>query len=81
MLNKCANTLEDVYNCDVTEVRQLIKSVGDVTDKLIDLQKKLKDVEEESSRTTNNTTNNAIFIGSSSELSKILKQGFLNSKE
>ena len=26
---------------------QLIKSVGDVTDKLIDLQKKLKDVEDE----------------------------------
>lgn len=60
---------------------QLIKSVGDVTDKLIDLQKKLKDVEEESARTTNNTTNNAIFVGSSSELSKILKQGFLNNKE
>ena len=30
MLNKCANTLEDVYNCDVTEVRQLIKSVNEI---------------------------------------------------
>lgn len=60
---------------------QLIKSVGDVTDKLIDLQKKLKDVEENSTKTTNNVTNNAVFVGSTSELSKLLKQGFLNNKE
>jgi hypothetical protein len=60
---------------------QLIKNVGDVTDKLIDLQKKLKDVEEENTRTTNNVTNNAVFVGSTSELSKLLKQGFLNNKE
>lgn len=60
---------------------QLIKSVGDVTDKLIDLQKKLKDVEEDVVKTTNNVTNNAVFVGSTSELSKLLKQGFLNSKE
>ena len=60
---------------------QLIKSVGDVTDKLIDLQKKLKDVEDESVKTTNNVTNNAVFVGSTSELSKLLKQGFLNNKE
>ena len=60
---------------------QLIKSVGDVTDKLIDLQKKLKEVEEDVGKTTNNTTNNAIFVGSTSELSKLLKQGFLNNKE
>jgi hypothetical protein len=61
---------------------QLIKSVGDVTDKLIDLQKKIKDVkEEETTKSTGNVTNNAVFIGSTSELSKILKQGFLNNKE
>jgi hypothetical protein len=60
---------------------QLIKSVGDVTDKLMDLQKKLKDVEEETSKTTNNVTNNALFVGSTAELSKLLKQGFLNNKE
>ncbi len=41
---------------------QLIKSVGDVTDKLIDLQKKLKDVEEDTVKTTNNVTNNALFV-------------------
>ena len=61
---------------------QLIKSVADTTDKLIDLQKKLKDVEEENSKTTNNsTTNNAIFVGSTTELQKMLKQGFLNNNE
>jgi hypothetical protein len=60
---------------------QLIKSVGDVTDKLIDLQKKVKDVEEESTKSASNVTNNAVFIGSTSELSKILKQGFLNNTD
>jgi len=60
---------------------QLIKSVGDVTDKLIDLQKKLKDVEDETVKTTSNVTNNAVFVGSTSELSNLLKQGFLNNKE
>jgi hypothetical protein len=60
---------------------QLIKSVADTTEKLIDLQKKLKDVGEENKKTTNNVTNNAVFVGSTSELSKLLKQGFLNNKE
>jgi len=60
---------------------QLIKSVGDVTDKLIDLQKKLKDVEEDTVKSPNTVTNNAVFVGSTSELSKLLKQGFLNNKE
>jgi hypothetical protein len=59
---------------------QLIKSVGDVADKLIDLQKKVKEVGEDVSKTTN-VTNNAVFIGSTTELSKLLKQGFLNNKE
>ena len=61
---------------------QLIKSVGDVTDKLVDLQKKMKDIENSNVKTTtNNVTNNALFVGSTSELSKLLKQGFLNNKE
>ena len=57
---------------------QLIKSVADTTDKLMDLQKKLKDVEEESTKSTTNVTNNSLFVGSTTELSKLLKQGFLN---
>ncbi len=61
---------------------QIIKSVGDTTDKLLDLQKKLKEMEENSTKqTTNNVTNNALFVGSTAELSKLLKQGFLNNKE
>ena len=59
---------------------QLIKSVADTTDKLMDLQKKLKDVNEDGPK-TNNVTNNALFVGSTSELSKMLKKGFLNNKE
>ena len=58
---------------------QLIKSVADTTDKLIDLQKKLKDVEEEvGNKGPSTVTNNAVFVGSTSELQKLLKQGFLN---
>ena len=53
---------------------QLIKSVSDATDKLMDLQKKLKDVNEEEKKTTN-VTNNALFVGSTAELQKLLKSG------
>ena len=54
---------------------QLIKSVSDATDKLMDLQKKLKDVNEEEKSIGPSTVNNALFVGSTSELSKILKSG------
>ena len=54
---------------------QLIKSVSDATDKLLDLQKKLKDVEEETKQKGPNTVNNALFVGSTAELQKILKSG------
>ena len=60
---------------------QLIKSVADTTDKLADLQKKIKDLEEDNKKTTNNVTNNAVFVGSTSELQKMLKQGFLNNNK
>jgi len=53
---------------------QLIKNVADATDKLMDLQKKLKDIEEEKISKGPTTVNNALFIGSTSELSKFLKQ-------
>ena len=57
---------------------QIIKSVADTTDKLMELQKKVKEVDEEKQKPTTNVTNNALFVGSTSELSKVLKQGFLN---
>jgi len=59
---------------------QLIKSVGDVTDKLLDLQKKMKDLDAPTKK-GNTTVNNALFVGSTAELSKLLKQGLLNNKE
>ena len=54
---------------------QLIKSVSDATDKLMDLQKKLKDVEEEKVQKGPSTVNNALFVGSTAELGKLLKSG------
>ena len=57
---------------------QLIKSVADSTDKLMDLQKKVKEIDEDKPKTQNNVTNNALFVGSTSELSKMLKDGILN---
>ena len=52
---------------------QLIKNVADATDKLMDLQKKLKEVNEEEKVKGPSTVNNAFFVGSTSELSKLLK--------
>ena len=52
---------------------QLIKRVSDATDKLMDLQKKLKDVEEETQQKGPSTVNNALFVGSTAELQKMLK--------
>ncbi len=57
---------------------QIIKSVADTTDKLADLQKKVKDLDEDAMKTPSNVTNNAVFVGSTSELSKMLKGGILN---
>jgi len=54
---------------------QLIKNVSDATDKLMDLQKKLKDVNKEEEQKGPSTVNNALFVGSTSELSKLLKSG------
>ena len=54
---------------------QLIKSVSDATDKLMDLQKKLKDVEEDKVTKGPSTVNNAVFVGSTAELAKMLKDG------
>ena len=51
----------------------LIKNVADITDKLVDLQGKMKDINQETKKTTNNVTN-AMFVGSTSELQKMLKE-------
>ena len=52
---------------------QLIKHVGDVADKLVDLQKKVADIEAHKKKEVN-TTNNTMFVGSTADLAKFLKQ-------
>ena len=60
---------------------QVLKSTADITDKLADLQKKMKDLDEDKPKGPSNVTNNALFVGSTSELSKMLKDGILNNTE
>ena len=50
-----------------------MKQVADATDKLMDLQQKMKNLEAPTKRETNNTTNN-LFVGSTADLQKMLKQ-------
>jgi hypothetical protein len=59
---------------DFEVVGQLLKTVGDISDKLLDNQQKMKKLKEEENRTnvTNNTTN-ALFVGSTADLQKFLK--------
>ena len=52
---------------------QLIKNVADATDKLLTLQQKLKDVQEEKDTKGPTTVKNALFVGSTAELQKLLK--------
>ena len=51
----------------------LIKNVADTTDKLIDLQKKMQELEEGPAKVTCPVTNNTMFVGSTAELAKFLK--------
>ena len=52
---------------------QLIGQVGQTVDKLQDLQKKLKDLKEVP-KTANQNIKNALFVGSTAELQKMLKK-------
>ena len=52
---------------------QLIGQVGQTVDKLQDLQKKLKDLKE-LPKTANQNIKNALFVGSTAELQKMLKK-------
>lgn len=56
-----------------------IKNVSEVTEKLLDLQKKMKELDE--THVTNNqtnVTNNSVFVGSTTELQKMIKEGMMN---
>jgi hypothetical protein len=52
---------------------QLIKHIGDVADKLVDLQKKVNEIENPKKEKQVNTTNNTMFVGSTADLAKFLK--------
>ena len=51
---------------------QLIKNVGEVTEKLLDLQEKMKKLKDVPNNAPKNVTN-ALFVGSTTELSKLIK--------
>ena len=60
---------------------QVLKSTADITDKLADLQKKMKDLDEDKPKGPSSVTNNAVFVGSTTELQKMLKKEILNTNE
>ena len=51
----------------------MIKNLSDVNDKLMDLNKKVKDLEDEPKKIENQQNN--IFLGSTAEIQKLLRQG------
>ena len=51
---------------------QLIKTVGETAEKLIDVQQKLKKLEDENEKV--NTQHNHLYVGSTAELQKFLKK-------
>ena len=57
----------------------LIKNVADTADKLLDLQKKVKELDNVSvTNNQTNVTNNSVFVGSTTELQKLIKEGMIN---
>ena len=51
-----------------------MKHVADMTEKLQDLHKKMKDLDAEQKKGPTSVTNNAMFVGSTTELQKMLKE-------
>jgi hypothetical protein len=52
----------------------MIKNVADVTDKLMDLQKKHKDITKPAEEAAKGVTNNNVFIGSATDLQRMLAE-------
>jgi type VI protein secretion system component VasK len=51
-----------------------MKQVSDMTDKLADLHKKMKELDEPTKGSAPTNVTNALFVGSTAELQKLLKQ-------
>jgi uncharacterized protein YaaN involved in tellurite resistance len=59
-----------------------MKQVSDMTDKLADLHKKMKDLDAPTNKSGPTNVTNALFVGSTAELQKLLKQQKqINTKE
>ncbi len=52
----------------------LIKNVADITDKLLESQRKLKEISEDKPSKGPSVVNNSLFVGSTSDLQKMIKQ-------
>jgi hypothetical protein len=52
-----------------------IKQVSDITDKLVDLQHKMKNLGKEDKKAGPTTVNNTMFIGTTADLQQMLKRG------
>ena len=64
------------YEYTRANLYSLIEKGQESLNGIMELQKKVKEIDEDKNKTTNNVTNNAVFVGSTSELSKMLNQGF-----
>jgi len=65
---------KDSGNARLYEVLgQLIKTVGDQNQNLLNVHKQVKDITKENKTTTNNVTN-ALFVGSTADLQKMLRE-------
>lgn len=61
---------------------QGIKNVSELAEKLMEVQKKMKDIEEDKPSIKGpSTVNNTMFVGSTAELQKFLKQSKINNTE
>lgn len=52
-----------------------IKQVSDITDKLVDLQHKMKNLGKEDKKAGPTTVNNTMFVGTTADLQQMLKRG------
>jgi len=55
-----------------------MKQVSDMTDKLIDLQHKMKNLGKEDKKSSPTTVNNTMFIGTTADLQKMIKDAAKN---
>jgi hypothetical protein len=52
-----------------------MKQVSDMSDKLIDLQQKMKNLKKEDKKAGPTTVNNTMFVGTTADLQKMIKRG------